>query len=217
MGQKVNPIGFRLGINKKWLSTWFCKKKYASWLDKDKQIRLEINKKLKKAGIAKIEIERATKRCKVIIHAARPGLIIGKKGAGIEKLKADFKKNLKGDISLNVQEVKKIEINAQLIALNIAKQLEKRVAFRRAMKKAILAAQKCGIKGIRVACSGRLGGVEMSRKEWYREGRVPLHTIRANIDYGFMEANMTYGKIGCKVWLFSGEVLPEKIVNKNNR
>ncbi len=208
MGQKVNPIGFRLGVNKTWESKWFREAGYANWLIEDQKIRAFIRKQLKSGGIARVDIERAAAKCKIAIHAARPGMIIGKKGAGIEQLKAKLMKLVGGEIFLDIQEIRKPETNAQLVAESVAQQLERRVAFRRAMKKSISTAQKFGIKGVRIACSGRLGGAEMSRKEWYKEGRVPLHTIRANIDYGFAEANTTYGKIGCKVWLFKGEILP---------
>ncbi len=208
MGQKVSPIGFRLGINKTWDSKWYREAGYAEWLAEDMQMRLFINQNFKSAGISKIEIERAASKCKVSVHAARPGVIIGKKGAGIDQLKNDLQKKSKSEVFLNIHEVRKPEIDAQLIAENVAQQLERRVAFRRAMKKVMQTAQKFGVKGIRVAVSGRLGGAEMSRREWYREGRVPLHTLRADIDYGFAEAHTTYGQIGCKVWLFKGEVLP---------
>ena len=209
MGQKVNPIGFRIGINRSWESKWFKEAGYANWLIEDQKLRYLIKTKFKSSGISKINIERAAVKCKIIIHAARPGIIIGKRGAGIEQLKIKLASLVSGDIFLDIKEVRKPETDAQLIAENIAQQLERRVAFRRAMKKSISTAQKFGVKGVKIACSGRLGGAEMSRKEWYREGRVPLHTIRANIDYGFAEANTTYGKIGCKVWLFNGEILPE--------
>ena len=185
MGQKVSPIGFRLGINKTWDSKWYREAGYAEWLAEDMQMRLFINQNFKSAGISKIEIERAASKCKVSVHAARPGVIIGKKGAGIDQLKNDLQKKSKSEVFLNIHEVRKPEIDAQLIAENVAQQLERRVAFRRAMKKVMQTAQKFGVKGIRVAVSGRLGGAEMSRREWYREGRVPLHTLRADIDYGF--------------------------------
>ena len=208
MGQKVSPISFRLGINKVWVSRWFREKGYSEWLSEDMKLRKFISKQLKNAGVSHVDIERAANKCKVEIYAARPGLIIGRKGAGIEQLKNDLQKLSPCEVFLNIQEVRKAEIDAQLIAENVAQQLVRRIAFRRAMKKAMGTAQKFGVKGIRISCSGRLGGAEMSRKEWYREGRVPLHTIRAEIDYGFAEAKTTYGIIGCKVWLFKGEVLP---------
>lgn len=209
MGQKVNPIGFRLGVNKTWTSKWYRHHGYAEWLKEDVAIRKWISGKYKSASIALVEIERAANKCKVTIHAARPGLLIGKKGAGIDQLKVELQKKSQSELFLNILEVRKPEVDACLIAENVAQQLERRVAFRRAMKKVIQTAQKFGVKGIRVAVSGRLGGAEMSRREWYREGRVPLHTLRANIDYGFAEAQTTYGMIGCKVWLFKGEVLPQ--------
>lgn len=207
MGQKVSPIGFRLGVNKTWDSKWFREGGYADWLGEDIKIRQYLNKEFKAAGISKIEIERAANKCKVSVFAARPGMIIGKKGAGIEQLKNDLQKLSASEVFLNIHEVRKPEADAQLIAENVAQQLERRVAFRRAMKKVMQTAQKFGVKGIRVAVSGRLGGAEMSRREWYREGRVPLHTLRADIEYGLAEAQTTYGVIGCKVWLFRGEVL----------
>ena len=174
------------------------------------KLREYVRRKLKSAGISRIDIERAADKCKVNIYTARPGIVIGKKGAGIDQLKGELQKLVESEVFLNIHEVRKPETDAQLVAESIAQQLERRVAFRRAMKKAIQSAQKAGVKGVRVACSGRLGGAEMSRREWYREGRVPLHTLRADIDYGFAEALTTYGIIGCKVWLFKGEVLPGK-------
>ena len=216
MGQKVNPVGFRLGVNKTWDSKWFREHGYAEWLKQDRIIRDFIFKSYKSSGISKVLIDRAANSCKVNIHAARPGLLIGKKGVGLEALKAEIQKKIGGEVFLNIHEVRKPEADAMLIAANIAQQLERRIAFRRAMKKVMQSAQKFGIKGIRVAVSGRLGGAEMSRYEWYREGRVPLHTLRANIDYGFCEAETTYGQIGCKVWLFRGEVLPGNRQAKKN-
>ena len=209
MGQKVHPIGFRLGVIKTWDSKWFEHKNYAQWLHEDIRIREFVKKSLGHAGVSKVEIERAANKVKVNVHTARPGIVIGKRGAGIETVKKDLQKFTKNEVFLNIVEVRKAETDAQLVAENIATQLERRIAFRRAMKKAIQTAMKFGAKGIRVACSGRLGGSEMARYEWYREGRVPLHTLRADIDYGFAEAKTTYGKIGCKVWIFRGEVLPE--------
>ncbi|MEI6789802.1 MAG: 30S ribosomal protein S3 [Myxococcaceae bacterium] len=208
MGQKVNPIGFRLGVIKTWDSKWYSEAGYAAWLKEDMDMRALVKKQYKSAGISRVDIERAASKCKVSVHAARPGLIIGKKGVGIEQLKNDLQKGSKSEVFLNIHEVRKPEADAQLIAENVCQQLERRIAFRRAMKKAMQTAQKFGIKGIRIAVSGRLGGAEMSRREWYREGRVPLHTLRADIDYGVSEAHTTYGQIGCKVWLFKGEVLP---------
>lgn len=208
MGQKVNPIGFRLGGIKTWKSLWFAEKDYGGFLHDDIKIRRYLKKKLYHAGISKIEIERAANKSKVNIYAARPGIIIGKKGAEIEKLKKDIEAVSSGETIINILEVRKPELDAQLVAENIATQLERRVAFRRAMKKCVTGALKFGAKGIRVSCSGRLGGAEMSRSEWYREGRVPLHTLRADIDYGFTEAHTAYGLIGVKVLVFHGEVLP---------
>ena len=206
MGQKVHPIGFRLGVIKTWDSKWFEHKNYAQWLHEDIRIREFVKKSLGHAGVSKVEIERAANKVKVNVHTARPGIVIGKRGAGIETVKKDLQKFTKNEVFLNIVEVRKAETDAQLVAENIATQLERRIAFRRAMQSAI----KGGAKGIRVQCSGRLGGAEMSRSEFYREGRVPLHTLRADIDYGFAEAKTTYGKIGCKVWVCRGEVLPTK-------
>lgn len=210
MGQKVNPIGFRLGVNKTWGSLWFAEKNYSELLHEDIKIRKYLKKKFYHAGISKIEIERATDKAKMNIHAARPGILIGRKGTEIENLKKDIEKITKSEAIINILEVRKPEIDAQLVAENIALQLERRVAFRRAMKRSVTTALKFGAKGIRVTCSGRLGGAEMSRREWYREGRVPLHTLRADIDYGVAEARTTYGIIGVKVMIFHGEVLPDK-------
>jgi small subunit ribosomal protein S3 len=207
MGQKVHPYGFRVGITKPWLSKWFAKRNYAESLHEDIKFRNEIKKKLYSTGVSKIEIERAAKKVKVIIHTARPGLVIGKKGAGIDALRAELQKGSSNEIFLDIQEVRKAEIDAQLVAENIAMQLERRVAFRRAMKKAVQAALKFGAKGIKVMVAGRLGGAEIARTEWYREGRVPLQTLRADIEFGFAEAHTTYGLIGVKVWIFKGEIL----------
>ena len=209
MGQKVHPIGFRLGVIRTWLSTWYEEKNYAKWLHEDIKIREFVKEKLGQAGVSKIEIVRAANEVKINVHTARPGIVIGKRGAGIETIKKDLQALTDGEIFLNVVEVRKAEIDAQLVAENIATQLERRIAFRRAMKKAVQTALKFGAKGIRVASSGRLGGSEMARYEWYREGRVPLHTLRADIDYGFAEAKTTYGKIGVKVWIMRGEILPQ--------
>jgi small subunit ribosomal protein S3 len=209
MGQKVHPIGFRLGINKSWKSQWYEDNNYAKWLHEDINLRDMVKEKLGQAGISQVQIERAANKVKINVHTARPGIVIGKRGAGIETIKKDLQKLTENEVYLNVVEVRKAEIDAQLVAENIATQLERRIAFRRAMKKAVQTALKFGAKGIRVACSGRLGGAEMARYEWYREGRVPLHTLRADIDYGFAEAKTTYGKIGCKVWIMRGEVLPQ--------
>jgi small subunit ribosomal protein S3 len=210
LGQKVHPVGFRLGVIKTWDSKWFEHKNYAQWLHEDIRIREFVKKSLNHAGVSKVEIERAANKVKVNVHTARPGIVIGKRGAGIETVKKDLQKLTKNEVFLNIVEVRKAETDAQLVAENIATQLERRIAFRRAMKKSLQTAMKFGAKGIRVACSGRLGGAEMARYEWYREGRVPLHTLRADIDYGFAVAKTTYGTIGCKVWICRGEVLPGK-------
>lgn len=210
MGQKVNPVGLRLGYIKKWQSVWFTDKNYGEVLHEDLKIRKYLKQKLYHAGIAKIEIERAANKAKVNIYSARPGIIIGKKGSEIEKLKSEIEKFSSSEIIINILEVRRPEVDAQLVAENVAMQLEKRVAFRRAMKKCVGYALKFGAKGIKIACSGRLGGAEIARSEWYREGRVPLHTLRADIDYGFAEARTAYGLIGIKVFIFHGEVLPSK-------
>ncbi len=209
MGQKVNPIGLRLGIIRTWDSKWYEERNYAKWLHEDIKLREYIKEKLGHAGISKVDIERAANTVKINVHTARPGIVIGKRGAGIETITKDLQRFTLNQVRLNIVEVRKAEIDAQLVAENIATQLERRIAFRRAMKKAVTTALKFGAKGIRVACSGRLGGAEIARHEWYREGRVPLHTLRADIDYGFAEAKTTYGKIGVKVWIFRGEVLPK--------
>ncbi len=210
MGQKVNPIGLRLGGVKKWRSMWFSEKNYSELLHEDLKVRKYLKKKLYHAGISRIEIERAANKAKVNIYAARPGIIIGKKGAEIEKLKKDLETVSKSEIIINILEVRKPEVDAQLVAENVAQQLERRIAFRRAMRKSVTSAMKFGAKGIRINCAGRLGGAEMARSEWYREGRVPLHTLRADIDWGFAEAKTAYGLIGVKVLMFHGEVLPTK-------
>ncbi|TYO95726.1 SSU ribosomal protein S3P [Geothermobacter ehrlichii] len=211
MGQKVHPIGFRLGVIRTWDSKWFATSKdYANLLHEDIKLRDYLKKRLYHAGISKIELERAAGKVKVNIHAARPGIIIGKKGAEVEALKSELARLTDKEVFINIQEVRKPEVDAQLVAENVALQLERRVAFRRAMKKAVGQALKFGAEGIKVECSGRLGGAEMSRREWYREGRVPLHTLRADIDYGFAEAKTTYGIIGVKVLIFKGEVLSQE-------
>lgn len=210
MGQKVNPIGFRVGGIKTWRSQWFADKNYSELVHEDIKIRKYLKKKLYHAGVSRIEIERAANKAKVNIYAARPGIIIGKKGSEIEKLKKELEEVSNSEVIINILEVRKPEVDAQLVAENVALQLERRVAFRRAMKKCVTSSLKFGAKGIRVNCAGRLGGAEMARSEWYREGRVPLHTLRADIDWGFAEANTAYGLIGVKVWIFHGEVLPGK-------
>jgi small subunit ribosomal protein S3 len=207
LGQKVHPIGFRLRYIKDWNSKWYAKKDYAALFHEDLKLRKYIKEKLYHSGIARVEIERAAKQVRVNIYTARPGIIIGKKGAEIERLKNDLQKMINKNVYLNIREIRKAEMEAQLIAENVALQLERRVAFRRAMKKCVSSALRFGAKGIRIQCSGRLAGAEMARREWYREGRVPLHTLRADIDYGFAEALTTYGVIGVKVWVFKGEIL----------
>ena len=209
MGQKVHPTGFRLGINKTWDSRWYAGKSFPHLLEEDIRVRNFLKERLYHAGVSKIEIERAAdkgQKVKINIYTARPGIIIGKKGAEVENLRRDLQKKTQKEMIINIKEVKKAEMDAQLVAENVALQLERRVSFRRAMKRAVTSALKMGARGIRIACAGRLGGAEMARREWYREGRVPLHTLRANIDYGFAEAKTTYGVIGVKVWIFKGEV-----------
>lgn len=210
MGQKVHPVSFRLGINRSWDSKWFAGSQYKDFVLEDHRIRKFLKKRALQAGVSKIEIERAANKVRVRMHVARPGIVIGKKGAEIEKLKSDLEKEIKRDVILDIQEVRKAEVDAQLVAENVAMQLVRRIAFRRAMKKSVTSALRLGAQGIKIACSGRLGGAEMARREWYREGRVPLHTIRADIDYGFAEALTTYGVIGVKVTIFKGEILPDK-------
>ena len=209
MGQKVNPIGFRLGVIKSWDSRWFAEKDYARFIEDDWRIREFLKKKLYHAGISRIEIERSAKRVRLRIFTARLGIVIGKKGSEIEHLKGDLEKLVSQEVLIDIQEVRKPEINAQLVAENVALQIERRVAFRRAMKRGVTSAMRFGAQGVKIICSGRLGGAEMARREWYREGRVPLHTLRADIDYGFIEAKTTYGIIGVKVFIFNGEVLKQ--------
>ncbi len=210
MGQKVHPLGLRLGIIRDWDGRWYAEKEYATFLHEDIKIRRYIKKELYNSGIARVEIERAANRIKVTIHTARPGMVIGRGGTEVEKLRKKLEEMTGKQISLNIAEVKIPELNAQLVAENIALQLEKRTSFRRAMKQAINRAMRFGALGMKVACSGRLMGAEIARTEGYSEGKVPLHTLRADIDYGFAEANTTYGKIGVKVWINKGEVLPDK-------
>jgi small subunit ribosomal protein S3 len=207
LGQKVNPIGLRLGIVKTWESRWFSDKKYAEYIRVDYNLRKFIKKKLFHAGISRIEIERSAKRIRLRIHTARPGIVIGKKGTEIERLKKEIEEKVSQEVTIDIQEVRKPEIDAQLLAENVAMQIERRVAFRRAMKRGVTSAIRFGALGVKVICAGRLGGAEMARTEWYREGRVPLHTLRADIDYGFTEARTTYGIIGIKVYVFKGEIL----------
>lgn len=210
MGQKVHPIGFRLGTNRNWDSRWFAGKEYSDFVLEDHRIRKFLKKRLFQAGVARIEIERAAGKVRIRMHTARPGIVIGKKGAEIEKVKKDLERKINREVIIDIQEVRKAEVEAQLVAENVALQLVRRIAFRRAMKKSISTALRFGAQGIKISCSGRLGGAEMARREWHREGRVPLHTIRADIDYGFAEAFTTYGVIGVKVIIFKGEILPEK-------
>ncbi len=210
MGQKVNPIGLRLGIVKTWESRWYADKKYADYIYEDYKIRKFIKNKLYHAGISRIEIERSAKRIRLRIFTARPGIVIGKKGVEIERLRSELEKMVTQEVLIDIQEVRKPEIDAQLVAENVALQIERRVAFRRAMKRAVSSALRFGAQGIKIICSGRLGGAEMARTEWYREGRVPLHTLRADIDYGFIEAKTTYGVIGVKVFIFKGEILKKE-------
>jgi small subunit ribosomal protein S3 len=207
MGQKINPIGLRVGINRTWDSRWFAKKDYAKKLIDDLKLRDYIKDKLKAAGISNVVIERAAKNTSVKIYTARPGVIIGKKGADIEKLRRDLSKRAGGEVSLNIIEVRKPELDAQLAAEAVAQQLERRVSFRRAMKRSVQGALRLGAQGIRINVSGRLGGADIARTEWYREGRVPLHTLRADVDYGVAEALTTYGIIGVKVWIYKGDVM----------
>ncbi|RJP23721.1 MAG: 30S ribosomal protein S3 [Deltaproteobacteria bacterium] len=209
MGQKTHPFGFRLGIIKSWRSRWYSEKEYAPQLQEDLKIRAYVKNRLNHAGVSSIEIERRSNRVNILIATARPGIVIGKKGAEIENLKKDLQKLTPKDVSINIIEIRRPETDAQLTAENVAMQLERRIAFRRAMKKTVLSSMKLGAKGIKIQVAGRLGGAEMARTEWYREGRVPLHTLRADIDYGFAQARTTYGIIGVKVWIYKGEVLPQ--------
>lgn len=217
MGQKVNPIGLRVGINRTWDSRWYADKDYADKLYQDLKVREYIFKSLKAAGISRVVIERAASNTKITIYTARPGVIIGRKGSDIEKLRRDLTNRMGGEVSLNIVEIRKPEIDAKLVADGIAQQLERRVSFRRAMKRAVQSALRLGALGIRVNCAGRLGGAEIARTEWYREGRVPLHTLRADIDYGTSEALTTYGIIGVKVWIFKGEILEHDPMAREKR
>jgi small subunit ribosomal protein S3 len=206
VGQKVHPYGFRLGFNKPWRSRWYEKRKYAEWLHEDLKLRVELKRRLAHAGISSIEIERAANKLKINILTSRPGIIIGKRGSEVDKLRDEIQKKTGREVFINIQEILKPELEAQLVGESVAMQLEKRVAFRRAMRKAIEAAVRFGAKGIKVRCSGRLAGAEIARSEWYLNGRLPLHTLRSDIDYGFAEAQTTYGKIGVKVWIYKGEL-----------
>ncbi len=207
MGHKVNPIGLRLGINRTWDSRWYAGRDYARLLHDDLKLRETLKEKLKSAGVSKVVIERPAKKPRVTIHAARPGVVIGKKGADIDTLRKELTAKAGAEVSLNILEIRKPELDSVLVAESIAQQLERRVAFRRAMKRAVQSAMRLGALGIRINCSGRLGGAEIARMEWYREGRVPLHTLRADIDYGVATAKTTYGTCGVKVWIFKGEIM----------
>jgi len=217
MGQKVNPIGLRVGINRTWDSRWYANKDYADLLHEDLKLRAYLHERLLQAGCSRVVIERPAKKARVTIHSARPGVVIGKKGADIEKLRADLAKMTGGEVSLNIIEIRKPEIDAKLVAEGIAQQLERRVAFRRAMKRAVQSAMRLGALGIRINCGGRLGGAEIARMEWYREGRVPLHTLRADVDYGQATAKTTYGTCGVKVWVFKGEILAHDPMAQDKR
>jgi small subunit ribosomal protein S3 len=217
MGHKVNPIGLRLGINRTWDSRWFASRDYADLLHEDLRIRKFLFDKLKQAGVSRVVIERPAKRARITIYTARPGVVIGKKGQDIEKLRQELSKRTGVDVHLNIVEIRKPEIDAKLVADNIAQQLERRVAFRRTMKRAVQSAIRLGAEGIRINCGGRLGGAEIARVEWYREGRVPLHTLRAEIDYGESTAQTTYGCCGVKVWVFKGEVLAHDPMAQDKR
>jgi len=208
MGQKIHPTGFRLAVTRNWSSRWYANTKhFGATLGEDIRVREYLKRKLAHASVARITIERPAKNARITIHSARPGVVIGKKGEDIETLRSDLRRMMGGDVGLNIEEIRKPEIDAQLVAESIAQQLEKRIMFRRAMKRAMQNAMRLGAQGIKVMSSGRLNGAEIARREWYREGRVPLHTLRADIDYGFAEARTTYGKIGIKVWVFKGEVM----------
>lgn len=209
MGQKVNPLGLRLNITRTWDSIWYADKEYSTYLIEDQKIKKFLKKRLQHAGLSKVKIERTGEQVRIKLFTARPGIVIGKKGAEIEILKKELEKLITRKVTLDIQEVRRPEADAQLVAENIAQQLIRRIAFRRAMKKAVSSALRFGVQGIKISCSGRLGGAEMSRCEWVREGRVPLHTLRADVDYALAEANTTYGIIGVKVWIFNGEVLSE--------
>jgi len=217
MGQKIKPIGFRVGINRTWDSRWYADRNYASLLHQDRELRDHLMERLKSAAISRVVIERPAGRARITIYAGRPGLIIGKKGADIETLRADLTKRVGSEVSLNIVEVRKPEIDAKLVAESIAQQLERRVAFRRAMKRSVQSAMRLGALGVRINCAGRLGGAEIARTEWYREGRVPLHTLRAEVDYGEATAHTTYGACGVKVWVFKGEVLAHDPMAQDKR
>ncbi len=217
MGQKVNPIGLRVGINRTWDSRWYADEGYADMLHEDLKLKRYLHERLAQAGVSRVVIERPTKRARITIHTARPGVVIGKKGADVEKLRTDLAKMTGSEVSLNIVEIRKPEIEARLVAENIAQQLERRVAFRRAMKRAVQSAMRLGAQGIRITCAGRLGGAEIARTEWYREGRVPLHTLRADIDFGEAVAKTTYGTCGVKVWVFKGEIMAHDPLAQDKR
>ena len=217
MGQKVNPIGLRLGINRTWNSRWYADSGYADLLHEDIRLRHFIKKRLSQAGVSRIVIGRPAKKARVTIHTARPGVVIGKKGADIERLRVALAKMTSSDVHVNIVEIRKPEIDAQLVAENIAQQLERRIGFRRAMKRAVQSAMRLGAQGIRINCAGRLGGAEIARTEWYREGRVPLHTLRADVDYGVITAHTTYGTCGVKVWVFKGEIMEHDPMAQDKR
>jgi small subunit ribosomal protein S3 len=217
MGHKVNPIGLRLGINRTWDSRWYADSGYGDMLHEDLEIRKALRKRLQQAGVSRIVIERPAKKTRITIHTARPGVVIGKKGADIEKLRRDLQEMTGNDVHLNIVEIRKPEVDARLVAENIAQQLERRVAFRRAMKRAVQSAMRLGAQGIRINCGGRLGGAEIARTEWYREGRVPLHTLRADVDFGEATAKTTYGTCGVKVWVFKGEILAHDPMAQDKR
>ena len=216
MGQKVNPIGLRLGIVKTWESRWYAGKNYADYILEDYKIRKFVKNKLHHAGISKVEIERSSKHIRLRVFTSRPGIVIGKKGAEISQLKKEIEKKVSHEVMIDIQEVRKPEIDAQLVAENVALQIERRVAFRRAMKRSVSSAMRFGAMGVKIRCSGRLGGAEMARTEWYKEGRIPLHTLRADIDYGFIEARTTYGIIGVKVFVFKGEILKKDEIERGH-
>ncbi len=217
MGQKTHPIGFRLGVNRTWDSVWFDERNYATLLHQDMELKKFLSERLKQAGVSRIVIERLNKRPRITVCSARPGVVIGKKGVDIEKLRGDLSKRIGADVSFNIVEVRKPELDAKLVAENIAQQLERRVSFRRAMKKAVHSALKMGAQGIRVNCAGRLGGAEIARTEWYREGRVPLHTLRADVDFGYGTAKTTYGVCGIKVWIYTGDILEHNPQARNKK
>jgi small subunit ribosomal protein S3 len=217
MGHKVNPIGLRLGINRTWDSRWYADRDYAKLLHEDLDLREYLTKRLSQAGVSRVVIERPAKRARITIHTARPGVIIGKKGADIEKLRQELSAKTGGDVHLNIVEIRKPELDATLVADNIAQQLVRRIAFRRAMKRAVQSTMRLGAGGVRINCGGRLGGAEIARTEWYREGRVPLHTLRADIDYGVATARTSYGTCGVKVWIFKGEILAHDPMAQDKR